>query len=77
VMAWKDGFFNFNKTDIQTMLRQAARWYDIEISYPEGVPADKFTGSLSRRVSLLEFLKILEYSDVKAGLTGRTVIVKR
>jgi transmembrane sensor len=77
VMAWKDGFFKFNNTDIQTMLRQAARWYDIEISYPEGVPADKFTGSLPRKVSLLEFLKILEYSDVKAGLTGRTVIVKR
>ena len=77
VMAWKDGFFNFNQTDIQTMLRQASRWYDIEISYPEGVPADKFTGSLSRKVSLLEFLKILEYSDVKAGLTGRTLIVKR
>ena len=77
VMAWKDGFFNFNRTDIQTMLRQAARWYDVEISYPEGVPADKFTGSLPRKVSLLEFLKILEYSDVKAGLTGRTLIIKR
>ncbi|MGH2565646.1 MAG: FecR family protein, partial [Ginsengibacter sp.] len=27
VMAWKNGLFNFNKTDIGTIMRQVQRWY--------------------------------------------------
>lgn len=75
VVAWKEGLFVFDKTDIQSMMRQAERWYGITVQYPNGVPAEEFTGSLSRDVSLSEFLKILEYSEVTAKIKGNNVMI--
>jgi transmembrane sensor len=33
IMAWKDGFFRFGNADLPTILRQFARWYDVQIVY--------------------------------------------
>jgi ferric-dicitrate binding protein FerR (iron transport regulator) len=33
VMAWKNGMFKFNRTDLREIMRQIARWYDVEVSY--------------------------------------------
>ncbi|RYF99419.1 MAG: FecR family protein, partial [Chitinophagaceae bacterium] len=30
VTAWKNGVFSYNKTEIKTMMRQFARWYDVD-----------------------------------------------
>ena len=76
VMAWKNGEFFFQSADISTLMRQVARWYDIEISYPEGKPKDKFSGKIGRNANLSQLLKILEYSEVRFELKGRTLIVK-
>ena len=75
VVAWKAGLFVFNNTDIRSMMRQAERWYDIIASYPNGAPPDEFSGSLSRNVNLSQFLKIMEYSDIKIKITGKNVII--
>jgi ferric-dicitrate binding protein FerR (iron transport regulator) len=74
-VAWKNGEFLFQSADIGTMMRQVARWYDIEVSYPEGMPADKFSGKIGRNVNLSQLLKILEYSEVKFELKGKVLIV--
>jgi len=70
-IAWKNGFFEFNNADIETLLRQSARWYDIEVAYQGNKPADRFTGKISRSVNLSEFLKVLEYSEVHFKMEGR------
>lgn len=75
VMAWKDGLFVFDGTDIQVMMRQAERWYNITVKYPHGAPTEHFTGSLSRDASLSQFLKILDYSGVTANIDGKTVFI--
>lgn len=75
VTAWKNGYFKFNQADIGSIMRQAERWYDITIQYPNGVPKDLFTGSLPRHVSLTKFLEILVYSDINAKIKERTVII--
>ncbi|WP_343699920.1 FecR family protein [Chitinophaga sp.] len=75
VTAWKNGYFVFNQTDIQAMMRQAERWYNITVEYPEGIPSDRFSGTLSRGVDLLQFLEILAYSDVNASIKERTVTI--
>jgi transmembrane sensor len=31
VVAWKNGYFSFEKADLQTVMRQIARWYDVDI----------------------------------------------
>lgn len=75
VVAWKNGDFLFQSADIGTLMRQVARWYDIEISYPNGMPKDKFSGKIGRNVNLSQLLEILKYSEVKFELKGRTLVV--
>ena len=75
VTAWKDGYFLFNNTDIQTIMRQVARWYDVEVQFEGKIPVDGFTGRISRNVPLSKFLKVLELNDLKVRTEGRTVTV--
>ena len=75
VIAWKNGDFIFQSADIGTLMRQVARWYDITISYPNGMPKDKFSGKIGRNVNLSQLLEILKYSEVKFELKGRTLVV--
>jgi phosphosulfolactate synthase (CoM biosynthesis protein A) len=56
-------------------MRQVARWYDIEVNYPNGKPKDKFTGKIGRNVNLSQLLEILKYSEVRFELKGRTLVV--
>lgn len=75
VTAWKDGYFLFNNTDIQTIMRQVTRWYDVDVNFKGKIPADGFTGKISRNVPLSKFLRILELNDLKVRTEGRTVTV--
>lgn len=73
--AWKDGQMAFKKTDIQTVLRQISRWYDIEIEYQGKVPDYTITGEVSRGESLSSVLKVLALSDVHFELKGRKLVI--
>lgn len=75
VTAWKDGYFHFNSADIETILRQTARWYDIDTEYQGKIPTDRYSGKISRDVNLSDFLKMLEYSEVHFRVEGRKIIV--
>lgn len=76
-VAWKNGYFAFENTDLKTLMRQIARWYDVEILY-ESEPADsRFVGEVSRNSNLSEVLKILELSGVHFRIDGKRIIVGR
>jgi ferric-dicitrate binding protein FerR (iron transport regulator) len=75
VMAWKNGKFYFNEADIQTIMRQVARWYDVDVVYQGGVPQGHFTGKPSRELTASEMLKIVEYSGVKIKIEGKKIVV--
>jgi len=75
--AWKDGYFYFKKTPLDDILRQAARWYDIDIVYIKGIPKETFSGDIKRDVSLRGLLEILQLSTINATLEGRTLIVHK
>jgi transmembrane sensor len=77
VIAWKNGFFNFEGVDIPAALRQVARWYNIEIVYEGEIPRDKFMGGLERNLSLSEALKVLEQGGLEFTVQGRKLIVKQ
>lgn len=74
-LAWKNGNFCFNKADIQTIMRQIARWYDVEVVY-EGVPTEReFVGTINRQEKLSKVLRLLELSNVHFRIEGRKIIV--
>ncbi len=64
VMAWKDGLFRFNGTQLENVMRQIARWYDVTIDYKTPLPAYPFVGKIPRNVPASEILKLLELTDV-------------
>ena len=75
-IAWKNGYFSFGeKAALDVVMRQMARWYDIEISYPEGIPHMAFFGDIERNLPLSSLLKILEKSNVKFRVEGKRLVV--
>ena len=74
-MAWKNGFFNFNGADLQDVMRQLSRWYDINVKYEVPVKTRKFRGELHRDLSLMQITSILKEMDVQFRLEGRTLFV--
>lgn len=76
VMAWKAGKFIFGeKADIETIMRQVSRWYDVDIAY-RGKVTSHFGGTISKQVNISEVLKILEATgNVKCSVEGKKVII--
>jgi ferric-dicitrate binding protein FerR (iron transport regulator) len=76
VMAWKDGRFKFSSVDIETIMRQAARWYDMDIEY-QGKVEGTLSGGFARNINASQLFHALELTDkVKFEIEGRKVIVK-
>lgn len=76
VMAWKNGRFYFNDADIQTVMRQVSRWYDVEVAYEGKIPDEHFNGKPARDVPLSQMLTILQYTGVKYSIQGKKIIIK-
>ncbi|MGN6416984.1 MAG: FecR family protein [Pseudobacter sp.] len=74
-IAWKNGLFNFNNADIKSVMRQLARWYDVDVVYEGALSNEKFEGEISRNSTLAEVFKILELSAVHFKVEGRKVTV--
>jgi transmembrane sensor len=59
-VAWKDGKFLFDDTDIHTIMRQVARWYNVDISYEGDLTGVTLSGGISRLQYISQLLDILE-----------------
>ncbi|NCI46467.1 FecR family protein [Sediminibacterium soli] len=75
VMAWKNGQFDFRDTDLKTLMRQLMRWYDVDVSYQQGVPERFFTADVSRDKNLSSVLKILELNKIHFKIEDKKIIV--
>jgi transmembrane sensor len=75
-IAWKNGIFNFSGSNIESTMRQIARWYDIEVVYEDEI-GEHFNGSIVRNSSIEKVLKMLEHTGVvHFTLKGRKVFVR-
>lgn len=76
VLAWKNGRFEFNGDDIHSVMRQLARWYDVEVSYEGSLPEVNYMGAISREGNLSTVLKMLEFTrSVSFQIKGKKVLV--
>jgi transmembrane sensor len=74
-IAWKNGVFQFNDADLKMVMRQIARWYDVEISYEGNIPEKVFTGSMARNLNASELLSGIEFIGVKFRIDGKKIVV--
>lgn len=75
VLAWKNGYFQFNNERFDRLMRQIERWYNVSVVYKGTVPDRNFGGKISRSSPLDDVLKALELSDIKFRIEGKTIVV--
>lgn len=74
-IAWKNGYFLFNSSDIKSIMHQVERWYDADVHY-EGEVKLHFTGQVSRNVKVSELLRKLELTnEVHFRIEGKKITV--
>jgi transmembrane sensor len=74
-LAWKNGKFSFEGANIRTIMRQIARWYNVEVRY-QGDPGDHlFDGQIGRDLNLSEVLTGLSKSNVHFKIEGKVLTV--
>jgi ferric-dicitrate binding protein FerR (iron transport regulator) len=74
-VAWKNGVFDFDGSDIETTMRQISRWYDINVVYESKI-TEHFNGAIVRNSSIEKVLQLLEYTGVvHFKIQGRKVFV--
>lgn len=75
VMAWKNGLFRLNSADIPTLMRQVARWYDLDVAFEGKIPEGHISGTVPRSMSLAKVLEALQMSDIKFRIEGKKMII--
>ncbi len=74
-IAWKNGFFKFNRSGIQDIMKQLGRWYGTEVVYEGKIPNDEFVGKIERNVKLSQVLHILELNHVHFKIENKKITV--
>ncbi|HEY0678285.1 MAG TPA: DUF4974 domain-containing protein, partial [Chitinophagaceae bacterium] len=76
-LAWKNGWFEFDETDLSAIMRQVSRWYDVEIVYEGTVTNQQFGGRISKYLPMSAITQMLESNGVKGfRLEGKTLKVQ-
>ena len=74
-VAWKNGMFEFRSAGIETIMRQIARWYDVDIEYQKKVD-EKFYAEIPRNTHASALFRILEATGaVHFDIEGKKVKV--
>ncbi|WAC13529.1 FecR family protein [Dyadobacter pollutisoli] len=74
-MAWKNGYFQFQDDNLENIMRQISRWYDVDVTYEGNPGKETFTGRLPRNGNVSKVFKILSLSGVKFRIEGKSIIV--
>ncbi|MEC5146439.1 FecR domain-containing protein [Chitinophaga sp. 212800010-3] len=78
VIAWKNGLFRFSGDDLQAVMRQLARWYNVEVVYEGQIPKRSFSGKIPRNMTASKVLEILKSVGVnfRIDANGGKIIVE-
>jgi ferric-dicitrate binding protein FerR (iron transport regulator) len=74
-VAWKNGVFYMAEMEIPALMRQVSRWYNVEVIYPNGVPAGTITGKIPRNMNFANVLQVLQKSGVSLRMEGQKIVV--
>jgi transmembrane sensor len=77
IMAWKNGLFAFKATSLDEVMRQIARWYNVEVKYEGEIPNRQFGGKIHRDANISQVLKILEESNVHYKISNKEILISK
>ncbi|PPL03827.1 FecR family protein [Parapedobacter indicus] len=74
--SWKDGYFNFENAELKTIMKEVARWYDVDVEYKTQITEQFSILMLPRSFSISRLLELLELTGhVKFIIDGRRITV--
>jgi ferric-dicitrate binding protein FerR (iron transport regulator) len=74
-VAWINGKLSLENINVETLMKQISRWYDVDIEYRGAIPRERFGGIINRNVNLSDLLSILASNGVSCALEGKKIIV--
>jgi ferric-dicitrate binding protein FerR (iron transport regulator) len=76
-VAWKNGVFSFDSTDIYNIMRQISRWYNVDIVFRDSLNV-YLDGNINRDVKVSRVFKMLELAGgVRFGIENGKIIVMK
>jgi hypothetical protein len=76
VTAWKDGMFRFKNHDIKTVMKQIARWYDVDVEFVGNQSTMGYNCLLPRNIPVSKILDVLvETGGVHFEIDGKKIKV--
>jgi ferric-dicitrate binding protein FerR (iron transport regulator) len=75
VVAWKNGLFQYSNASIQEVMRQVARWYNVDIEYEGTIPQREFSGKMQRNLNASQVLDLLSFTRIHFKIEGKKIIV--
>ncbi|MDO7744629.1 MAG: FecR family protein, partial [Pedobacter sp.] len=74
-MAWKNGLFMFNGQDLEGIMKQVERWYDVDVVFSDNsLKTQTFKGTISRFKKISQLLEVLESTgSVHFTMEGRRI----
>lgn len=64
VVAWKNGKFSFKQADIDVVMRQLSRWYDVKVIFKGKKPNITLSGEVYRNTHASKVLEILSFYNL-------------
>jgi transmembrane sensor len=77
VMAWKNGLFYFNGNNLKAVLREIARWYNLDLVYEADPGNREINGKMQRNLTLAQTMNILKKINVNYKLDARKLIITK
>ena len=79
VIAWKNGYFDFDDEKLETIMRSVARWYNVDVVFEdESLKKETFGAITTRFSNISTLLKIMEQTgDAKFSIEGSTIKIRK
>lgn len=76
VIAWKNGYFQFDHADLQSVMRQVSRWYNVNVSYKGTILNKEYSGKIPRKTTAEKLIEMLRYSGINCTIENNQITVK-
>ncbi len=76
VLAWKNGYFNFENMNIRQAAKQIERWYNVRFEFIGNFSNVELKGKMDRGVMLADITRFFNEYGFKTEIKGRLIIVK-
>lgn len=79
VIAWKNGYFNFNEENLGHIMQRISRWYNIEVDFEDDQLKEQiFSGTVSQYKNISQVIKVLELTNAaKFSIEENKILISR